>query len=172
MIITETPRLRITDWQAEDWRDFKSLSADPEVMHHITGGVVWDDEATQKFVLRQIENQQKWGICRWKLVEKASEKLAGFCGLGMFGTTGDLEIGWWILRELWGKGLATEAAQAVYRYALTELKLERIISVAVPENLASFRVMQKIGLALEQVTTGGALGISQDVPVHVYSNQV
>ena len=56
------------------------------------------------------------------------------------------EAGWRLDRRFWGRGLATEGALASLRYGFEERGLERIISMTVPENVASWRVMQKIGL--------------------------
>jgi len=57
------------------------------------------------------------------------------------------EVGWQIDRSRWGRGLATEGALASLRYGFEEARLERIISLAVPRNLASRRVMEKAGLS-------------------------
>ena len=75
--------------------------------------------------------------------------MIGFCGVGFWRDVQDPEIGWWLARRYWGRGLATEAAQTALRDAFERVRLERIISVAMPENTASIRIMQKLGLKLE-----------------------
>ncbi len=64
----------------------------------------------------------------------------------------EVEIGWWLARRCWGKGLATEAAQSVLRYAFERAGLARVIAIAMPENLASRRIMEKIGMRYESET--------------------
>ncbi len=60
-----------------------------------------------------------------------------------------VEIGWRLAREAWGKGLATEGAQAVVRHAFDELSLDEIVSFTVPANQRSIRVMQKLGMTYD-----------------------
>jgi RimJ/RimL family protein N-acetyltransferase len=67
----------------------------------------------------------------------------------------ELEIGWTIVRELWGQGYATEAALACRDHALGELGRDRVISLIAPENAASIRVAEKIGETLERRDIGG-----------------
>jgi RimJ/RimL family protein N-acetyltransferase len=78
-----------------------------------------------------------------------SGEMIGFCGVGFWRDAPDPEIGWWLARRFWGRGLATEAARTVLRDAFERVRLERIISVARPENVASIRIMEKLGLKLD-----------------------
>jgi RimJ/RimL family protein N-acetyltransferase len=142
----ETERLILCPWQASDWRDFRPIATDPEVMRYINGGVPWDDEAIQRFVERQVTRYEQEGFCRWKLVEKESRNVIGFCGAGIWRDLPDLEIGWWLARHCWGLGLATEAARVALRDIFSRVKPERVISIAQQANGASIHVMQKIGL--------------------------
>jgi len=72
-----------------------------------------------------------------------------FCGVGFWRAEPDPEIGRWLARRYWGRGLATEAAQAAMHDAFDRVRLERIVSIARPENAASIRIMDKLGLKLE-----------------------
>lgn len=72
--------------------------------------------------------------------------MIGFCGVGFWGDALDLEIGWWLARKHWGRGLATEAARVALRDAFERVGLQRIISIARPANVASTRIMEKLGL--------------------------
>lgn len=142
----ETPRLFLDTWQTSDWTAFRPIANDPEVMRHITGGAPWTDEKIQLFVSRQIETYRTRGFCRWKLEEKETGKLIGFCGANFWRDAADPEIGWWLARPYWGRGLATEAAAPALRDIFERVRLERIISVARPENTGSRRIMEKLGL--------------------------
>ena len=145
----ETDRLVLSTWQTSDWIAFRPIATDVEVMRYITGGVPWPDERIQQFVKRQMELFSERGFCRWKLLAKPGKQMIGFCGVGFWGDDKDLEIGWWLAREHWGRGLATEAARAALRDALERVKLDRIISIARPANTASIRIMEKLGLTLD-----------------------
>jgi len=145
----ETERLILTTWNPEDLEAFRPIATDPEVMRYISGGASWPEERIRLFVQRQIEIYRAYGHCRWKLIDKASGEMAGFCGPGWYKANRYPEIGWWLARRFWGRGLASEAAVAALRDAFERVGLERVISVAMVENRASQRIMEKVGLEFE-----------------------
>lgn len=147
--VLETERLLLSTWQPSDWTAFRPIATDVEVMRYITGGVPWTDERIQSFVNRQIEMFSERGFCRWKLLLKPAQELIGFCGVGFWRDSPDPEIGWWLGRQYWGCGLATEAARVALRDVFERIGLARIISIARPANIASTRIMEKLGLKLE-----------------------
>jgi len=146
----KTERLVLEPWQNDDWSEFRPIATDPEVMRYVTGGVPWTDEMIRSFVDRQMHLYLERGFCRWKLIETQSGELIGFCGVGRWRDAADLEIGWWLARRCWGQDLATEAAKAALDDVFERGKLERVISIARPANVASTRIMEKIGLAFER----------------------
>jgi len=148
-MILETERLLLDTWQLADWTAFRPIATDPQVMRYITGGAPWTDEQIHVFVDRQVKLYSERGFCRWKLLAKPTREMIGFCGLGFWRDALDPEIGWWLARGHWGRGLATEAARTTLRDAFERVRLDRIISVARPENTASTRIMEKLGLELE-----------------------
>jgi ribosomal-protein-alanine N-acetyltransferase len=148
-MMLETERLVLETWQESDWAEFRPIATDPEVMRYITGGAPWSDDQIRSFVNRQMQCYLDRGFCRWKLVERPSGHLIGFCGVGFWRDDLDPEIGWWLAHPHWGKGLATEAATVALRDVFERVKLDRVISVARPANLASTRIMEKLGLQFE-----------------------
>jgi RimJ/RimL family protein N-acetyltransferase len=148
-VILETERLVLDTWQSSDWTALRPMATDVEVMRYINGGVPWSDEQIQLFVDRQVKLYSERKFCRWKLLEKPGGEMIGFCGVGFWRDSPDPEIGWWLARRCWGRGLATEAARIALRDAFERLGLDRIISVARPANTASTRIMEKLGLKLE-----------------------
>jgi len=145
----ETERLILKPWQGPDWTELRPIATDVEVMRYITGGVPWTDEQIQDFVHRQVKLYNERRLCRWKLLEKPGMEIIGFCGVGKWRDSFEPEIGWWLARRSWGRGLATEAAQVAFRDAIERVRLERIVSIARPENAASIRIMEKLGLKFE-----------------------
>ncbi|WP_407691126.1 GNAT family N-acetyltransferase [Rubrobacter marinus] len=71
----------------------------------------------------------------------------------------ETEVGWRLDRSFWGQGLATEGARASQRHGFEALELERIISITVPENAASRRVMEKAGLTFRGETSWRGYGV-------------
>jgi ribosomal-protein-alanine N-acetyltransferase len=171
-MFAETSRLILDVWQSSDWEELRPIATDVEVMRYITRGVPWTDEQIRSFVDRQVELYAERGFCRWKLIEKSTGEMIGFCGPGLWRDVPDVEIGWWLAQHRWGRGLATEAAEFALRDAFERVKLERVISIAVPENRASTRIMQKLGLKLECEFEAGGVGmvryaISRDDYLHL-----
>ncbi|MGA2117561.1 MAG: GNAT family N-acetyltransferase [Bryobacteraceae bacterium] len=145
----ETERLILDTWRSADWTAFRPIATDAEVMRYITGGVPWSDDRIRSFVVRQIELYRTRGFCRWKLMEKPTGNLIGFCGVGIWRDGLELEIGWWLARAYWGRGLASEAAAGALDDAFERAGLERVVSIAMPENRASIRIMEKLGLQFD-----------------------
>lgn len=148
-MIFETERLVLDTWQSSDWTALRPIATDVEVMRYITGGVPWTDEQIQSFVDRQVKLYSERNFCRWKLLAKPAGEMIGFCGVGFWRDAKDPEIGWWLARWCWGRGLATEAARTALRDAFERAGLDRIISITRPANTASTRIMEKLGLTLE-----------------------
>jgi RimJ/RimL family protein N-acetyltransferase len=119
------------------------------------GGVRTRDEVEEgiKKFIRHWE-ERRFGM--WAMEEKASGSFVGFVGLLYQEDWPEgehkVEVGWRLDRRFWGRGLATEGALVSLRYDFEERGLERIISMTVPENIASWRVMEKIGLTYQGET--------------------
>lgn len=89
------------------------------------------------------------------ITRRGNEEIIGFCGVGGIGyDRTENEIFYSIGKAYWGNGYATEAATAVLKYAFDRLGLENIIGVVHPENVASRKVMEKIGLKKAGVISG------------------
>ena len=149
----ETLRLRLLSWHEDDWVQLKPIAQDPEVMRYISDGQPWPDERIREFVARQVACFETRGFCLWRLIDKHTQDMIGFCGLQPLAETQDIEIGWWLARTCWGKGLATEAAREAMRDAFERAHLQRIVAIAQPENLASIHIMKKLGMRFARETT-------------------
>ena len=148
-MILETDRLVLDTWQSSDWTALWPIATDVEVMRYITGGRPWSDDQIRAFVDRQMRLYSERGFCRWKLLEKPALETIGFCGVGVWRDGLEPEIGWWLARRCWGRGLATEAARIALRDAFERVRLDRLVSIAMPANIASIRIMEKLGLKFE-----------------------
>lgn len=143
----ETPRLVLRTWRPADRPAFATINADPAVMEHIRAAPMTRSES-DAFVdwVQEQWSQRGYGLYAVELRE--SGEFVGFVGLNHHRALPDeVEIGWRLARHVWGRGLATEAAQAVRDLAFEALQLPRIISITVPANTRSIRVMEKIGLS-------------------------
>ena len=102
-------------------------------------------------------------FCLWKVLPKDGSPLVGFCGLQPLPDSPDIEIGWWLARACWGRGLATEAARVALGDGFERAGLARIVSIAQPANTASVRIMRKLGMQFERVAD------SRGIPVVLYA---
>jgi len=144
--VLQTERLILDVWHSSDWTAFRPVAEDPQVMRYITGGAPWSEEQIRGFVDRQVKLYAERGFCRWRVLDAASAEFMGFCGVGYWRDGLDAEIGWWLGRRYWGRGLATEAARCALRDAFERVGLDHVVSVAMVGNAASLRVMEKLGL--------------------------
>jgi RimJ/RimL family protein N-acetyltransferase len=149
----ETARLRLLPWQPEDWLQLRPIATDPEVVRYISNGEPWPDERIREWAARQVAHFAKYGFCMWKLFDKRTNAMIGFCGLQPLEGTLEIEIGWWLGRAWWGQGYATEAAREALRDGFERAGLQRIVAIAMRENVASTRIMEKLGMTYERETT-------------------
>jgi ribosomal-protein-alanine N-acetyltransferase len=166
----ETKRLVIRPWEPPDEPGFRQMVADPEMMRHISHGQPWSEERIAEFFARQRRHLAARGHCLGALIERATGRIAGLSGLQPMGTTADVEIGWWVMKDLWGRGFGTEAGAGALRHAWETLGLRRVTAVALPENRPSIHIMEKLGMRYERHATGRELGLAApDIEVVVYA---
>lgn len=143
-----TARLRLRPWRAADRAPFLAMSADPEVMAHL-GGVA-DAAAVDASLARIAACQAAYGHCFWAVERRDDGAFLGFCGLKVAdpGTpiAGEVEIGWRLARDAWGRGYASEAAQAALGWAWATLPVARVVAVTVPANVRSRGLMERLGM--------------------------
>lgn len=130
-IVIETERLFLREWFPEDFYHFKPIATNPNVMQFIGTGELWSDDRIEQFIAKNISLYKKYGFCLWALIHRETATLIGLCGLSPL-SQDEIEIGWWLDPEYWGKGLAPEAAVAAMSYGFERLNLPRIISIAQP----------------------------------------
>lgn len=144
-LIVETERLVLRRWRSDDAEPFAAINADPVVMRFVGGPLSRRD--SDRVLERMETHWDTYGFGRCAVEEKLTARLLGFVGLGRHpAVPGATEIGWRLASHSWGRGLATEAAHAMRDLAFGRFGLDRVVSVAVPENAASLRVMRKIGM--------------------------
>lgn len=146
-IILETERLILRTWLMNDLRDFFEIYGDPEVWRYVDpAGVLKKEDAARRPLLKGIAYQQEHGICHWAVVEKQRGRVIGACGFNLFEGGPRLELVYHFARAYWGRGFATEAARACLRYAFEELGAPAVVASVDKKNLASKRVLEKIGM--------------------------
>jgi RimJ/RimL family protein N-acetyltransferase len=144
-----TPRLFLRHWRDDDLDGYARICADPEVMRFL-GGRTYNRRQSDEQMRAFIQHWSDHGFGLWAVEHKESAAFIGFVGLSTHTWWPGVEVGWRLDRAYWNQGLATEGATASIDYGFAELALERIVSIAARDNLASRRVMEKNGLTFEQ----------------------
>ena len=162
-IFLETPRLILRQFTEDDVDNLLALDSDADVMRFISGGVASSREAiTTKFlpdVLSYYCEYDNLGF--WAIAKKSSREFIGWVVLRPesrfkiakllnVAEPDAMELGYRLRQISWGKGYATEASQALINKVLTSWDAKQIVAWALPENKASIRVMEKLGMELQQ----------------------
>lgn len=143
--ILETKRLKLRKWTDADCSALFEILSNPEVVRNVDDGKPFSFEKTRKFLGAMEKSMQENGFCRWQVVEKTSGELIGTCGFGRIRETNEIELGYLFAQKHWGKGYATEIAQAALAYGFNKLGFREIIALTDLENTASQKVLEKIG---------------------------
>ena len=140
----ETPRLRLRAIVASDWRAILTYMSDGQVTEFLPEGTL-DEQAARAFALKQSGGDGH----AVAVTEKASGALIGHMPFHPWFVRETYEIGWAFGRLHQGKGYATEAGRALLVHAFVSLNAHRVIATCQPENKASWRVAEKLGLRRE-----------------------
>jgi ribosomal-protein-alanine N-acetyltransferase len=148
-IITE--RLILRPFQIDDFTAIHQLLSDPDVMRFSLNGPYCKEKSTE-FMTQCIDKSNKKQPSLLAIIDKKSNLMIGSCGFYAQKILGkkELELGYRLLKNHWGKGFATEAALAVKNHAFNEMGLTRLISLIEKDNIASIRVAEKNGFKLEK----------------------
>jgi len=154
-ILLETERLIIRSWiPDDDAEQVFAIYSNPEVTYFLgSAAPVASIKSQRQRLIDSIERYKRLnnGTGAWAIVEKATAVIAGTILLKQLPDyhglpTQDYEVGWHLRRDVWGKGYATEAGQAMLDYGFNVLRLPVIYAVVKPENHASIRVTQRLGM--------------------------
>lgn len=142
-----TDRLVLRRWRSDDRAPFAAMNSDPRVMEFFPQ--LLSREESDSLVDRIEAHFAEHGYGLWAVEVPGSADFAGFVGLFRPRFTAHftpcVEVGWRIAAEHWGRGYATEAARAAVEAGFT-IGLEEIVSMTVPSNVRSRRVMERLGM--------------------------
>ena len=143
----ETERIILRNFIENDCEAVFAFSSNKEVQKY-TGDAILESLNQAKEIISNVwfSDYKKYGYGRWAVVYKPKNKVIGFAGLKYLPEINETDIGYRFLPEYWGKGVATEVSKKIIEYGFDVLKLEKIIGIAMPENIASSKVLEKVGL--------------------------
>jgi ribosomal-protein-alanine N-acetyltransferase len=150
--ILSTPRLLLRPWRDADGDSFAAMFADPAVMEFLMP--VKDRAAIDAIIGRVRAHFDRHGFGWWAAELRATGAFIGFIGLSHISFEARfapaIEVGWRLASAHWGQGYATEGARAALAAGFTRLGLSEIVSIAVPANARSRRVMERIGMTRDE----------------------
>jgi RimJ/RimL family protein N-acetyltransferase len=154
LVLLETERLVLRRFTEDDAGNLFRLDSDPDVMRYLTGGTptprgVIETDILPRF-LRYDERTPGFGY--WAAIDKANGEFLGWFSLRPSDGANPAEatLGFRLRKDAWGRGYATEGARALVRLGFTELGVQRVVAITYQDNLASRRVMEKVGMTLSR----------------------
>ena len=147
--ILETNRLIIRELNVDDSKNCYELNLNPNVIKY-TGDKAFQNVTEAQLFLKNYNDYKKNGFGRWAVINKTNKEFLGWCGLKYSKTLNETDIGFRFFEKNWNKGYATESAKACLKYGFENLKLETIVGRVMEKNLASIKVLKKIGLHFER----------------------
>jgi ribosomal-protein-alanine N-acetyltransferase len=139
-----TPRLLIRPFEPDDWPQVLAYTSDPSTMTYIPEGLFTADKA-QAFVAENTSEQAE----AYAIVPIGEQHVIGHMIFHPWFAPRTYEIGWVLHKDYHGRGYATEAATALLKYGFESMQLHRVIATCQPENIPSYRVMEKLGMRRE-----------------------
>ena len=169
-VILETPRLLLRHLELRDVQELYSLYQDIEIRHYFPDGVLSYDDTKEELEWYINGHPQYPKLGLWATVHKESGKFIGRCGLlpWEIDDTLEIEIAYLLNKDFWHQGFATEAARGIMSYGFEKLHLTRLICMMHPENVASQKVAERIGMKLESQVDGVA---GDNFPTLIYAKE-
>ena len=142
----ETTRLKLRQFTHDDLQVMYILSTDPDVIKYADTPARDMEEVRERLEQGPLADYKKYGYGRFAVELKETGKVIGFCGIKYLPEIDLPEVGYRYMKEYWGRGIGTEAAEVCVGFARDDLKIKKLIALIIPENIASVRVAEKLGM--------------------------
>ena len=142
----ETKRLFLREYLESDLEYFLSMLGNREVIRYLIATDPWPQEKVEKWLNSCQQGWDEHSHGFWIMEHKEDGRPIGWGGLNWLPETEETEVLYALDQPYWGLGLATEVARFSVKYGFETLRLEEIVGLVVPENIASARVLEKAGL--------------------------
>jgi RimJ/RimL family protein N-acetyltransferase len=153
-----TERLSLRAPELHDAEPLAAVFADEQAMRFIGDGSIRDAVQIEHLQQSKIHMLAERGYTLYTVERRPDGEILGDCGLWVWPDTGETEIGWRFAPAHWGRGYATEAAQAVLAHA-RDLGLRRLICMVDSANTASWRIAERLGFRLDRAYDRGGRSV-------------
>ena len=144
-VTIKTDRLTLLPVSRDHAEHFVRAWSDPDVTRYLPSRRPIPEHRTRETVAKLAAGWEERGFGAWSLFT-GDGLWVGYCGLQPLVGSDEIELFYGLAREVWNKGYASEAARAAVKFGFERLGLDRIVAVAIPENTASRRVMERAGM--------------------------
>ena len=141
-----TSRLVLRPFRDDDAGPLHRILGEKDFLRYFPNPAAPPIDRVETYIENQLRHWQEHEYGRWAVEKSDTEGLIGWNGLQYLPDTDEIEIGYILAKPFWNQGLTTEAAIEGLRFAFEVLKLEEIVAIVHPENLASQRVAEKLGM--------------------------
>lgn len=145
-VVFETVRLLLSTFTEKDASLIYDLNLDPDVTLYTHDPVKNENHAKEILEKVIIPQYALYNHGRWAVHLKYTLEFLGWCGLKYRPELNEIDLGYRIKKDFWGKGYATEAACASIKYGFERLGLKRIVGRAESDNIGSWKVLEKCGM--------------------------
>lgn len=145
-IIFETSRLYLRQFTEADAPLLVQLNSNPEVLKYLHEPLLETEEQALHVLQNIILPQYKNNLGRWAIHLKSNNEFIGWCGLKYRAELNEIDLGYRLMQQFWGKGYAFEAAKHTVDYGFNQLHLKTIVGRAHIENAGSLRILENVGL--------------------------
>lgn len=145
----ETERTIMRKLTTADAEDLYALNLDEAVLKY-TGDKPFENLQAATDFLANYDQYEKYGVGRLAVIDKSTSKFIGWCGLKYSQSKNEYDIGFRFFRNYWNKGFATETAKKCIEFGFNNLNIEKIVGRAMKANVASIKVLEKIGMNFKE----------------------
>lgn len=150
--VLQTERLRLRHFTPADLEPLAAMMADEAQMWLYLRPRTRDE--TRIWIDRTIQHYEQRAFGFWLIESVEDSEFLGYCGIRprLIDGIEEVEMGWHTMKHFWNQGIATHAAAACRDFAFAQFNIPRLVAIIDPDNPASMRVANKIGMQLERET--------------------
>ena len=142
-----TSRLILRAFTEEDIDPLHNILGEEDTLRYFPNPDPPSREKVEKLISARLQHWKDHGYGWWAIEQRSKKGLIGWSGLLFLPETEEVEVGYLLDKAFWGKGLATEAAQACLQYGFKNFDMQSIVAIVHLENVASQRVIEKLGMS-------------------------
>jgi [ribosomal protein S5]-alanine N-acetyltransferase len=141
-----TSHICLRPWRIEDAETLLHILQEKDILQYFPPTTPATLEKMERYIRYHLAHWEERGYGHWAVTTREEGKVIGWNGLEFLPETQETEVAYLLSHDFWGKGLATEAAQAAVDFGFQTTGVNAIIGLVHPDNIGSQRVLEKIGL--------------------------